>query len=190
MCSSIEATIDIAGPSGAGNDAARSGGGGPPRSEPRGCATAASAGGIGIPRASGKRRLKRITQATVTPMVTLADASLSPAERRALDRLVELLRDEFGEHLHGVWLYGSRARGEVPHDESDVDLLIVSDEASLDDIGRTIRRIDEAVAGEDIGPVLISAQMYTPERIAQRRAIRSFFMQEVDRDKIVLYGDR
>ncbi len=32
-------------------------------------------------------------------------------------------------------------------------------------------------------------RVYTPERIAQRREIRSFFTQEVDRDKVVLYGE-
>jgi Nucleotidyltransferase domain len=42
-----------------------------------------------------------------------------------LDRFVELLTAELGTD-HGVWLYGSRARGETPGEESDVDVLVVS----------------------------------------------------------------
>jgi hypothetical protein len=60
--------------------------------------------------------------ATVVPVTTLAEASLTDAERRALDRAVGDLRQKYGERL-------------------------------------------------------------------QRREIRSFFIQEVDRDKIVLHGE-
>jgi len=31
--------------------------------------------------------------------------------------------------------------------------------------------------------------VYSPERLAQRREIRSFFIDEVDRDEIVLAGE-
>lgn len=51
-------------------------------------------------------------------MPTLADASLSEGERRTLVRFVELLGAELGGELRSVWLDGSRARGEPPHDES------------------------------------------------------------------------
>ena len=60
---------------------------------------------------------------------------------------------------------------------------------SLDDTGRAYKRIDEAAEGEGLSYFLFSPHVYTPERIARRREIRSFFIQEVDRDKIVLYGD-
>ena len=43
----------------------------------------------------------------------LAPASLTHAERRVLERLVERLRDELGSDLHAIWLYGSRARGRL-----------------------------------------------------------------------------
>jgi predicted nucleotidyltransferase len=49
-------------------------------------------------------------------MATLATASLSDAERRALDRFVAAVQRELGDELHAVWLYGSRARGEPPRD--------------------------------------------------------------------------
>jgi predicted nucleotidyltransferase len=118
----------------------------------------------------------------------LAGTSLSPAERRALRRLTELLRERLGHKLHAVWLYGSRARGEEPGPERDIDLLVVSD-GGLRDL-RTIGRIaDEAAEAEGVSPVYLSLQLYTPEELAQRRGIRSFFIQEVDRDKIVLFGE-
>jgi hypothetical protein len=45
-------------------------------------------------------------------------------------------------------------------------------------------------AQEEVGldKVYISTLVYDVDRIARRREIRSFFMQEVDRDKIVLFG--
>lgn len=122
-------------------------------------------------------------------MPTLARASLTDAERRVLERLVTLLEQELGPSLHAVWLYGSRARGEQPHEESDVDLLIVSDDAAPADADRVYRAIDEAAAAEGVSSGWFSPRLYTPERLAQRRRIRSFFIQEVDRDRIVLYGD-
>lgn len=121
-------------------------------------------------------------------MSELEDASLSPAERRVLERFVGVLERELGDDLRGVWLYGSRARGEHPHPDSDVDLLVVSPRASWDDLGAVIRWLDEAARAEGIDPTLFAVHVYQPERIEERRAIRSFFMQEVDRDKIVLAG--
>jgi predicted nucleotidyltransferase len=60
-------------------------------------------------------------------MASLATASLTDAERRALDRLVDALQRELGDDLHAVWLYGSRARGEPQHEEgSDIDLLVIT----------------------------------------------------------------
>jgi len=119
----------------------------------------------------------------------MADASLSEVERRVLDRLVGLLRAEFGDGLRAVWLYGSRARGEPPHPESDVDLVVVA-EGEPDDASRRIRDLVYAAAeAEGASPAWYSARLYTPERLAQRREIGSFFIQEVDRDKIVLVGE-
>jgi hypothetical protein len=39
------------------------------------------------------------------------------------------------------------------------------------------------------GPTRARTKLYDPELVANRRGIRSFFMQEVDRDKIVLAGE-
>jgi predicted nucleotidyltransferase len=122
-------------------------------------------------------------------VTALAEASLSHAERRALNQLVPTLEDEFGPRLRSVWLYGSRARGERPRDESDVDLLVVLDNQLPGDDFKVIRTVSNVVDKAGVNPLLFSPLVYDVDRIAQRREIRSFFIQEVDRDKIVLFGD-
>ena len=122
-------------------------------------------------------------------MSVLAEASLSDAEHRVLERLGSALEAEFGSRLRSVWLYGSRARGEKPHPESDVDLLVVLDRSSMDDDHRVYDIVWSAAEKVGVSPVLFSTLVYDVDRIAQRREIRSFFIQEVDRDKIVLFGE-
>jgi predicted nucleotidyltransferase len=126
---------------------------------------------------------------TVERMATVAESSLTAGERRVIERFVALLRDEFGGDVRAVWLYGSRARGEPPHDESDVDLLVVLAREAWQDQWRAARLAYDAAEAEGESPVWFSVQVYTPERLEQRREIRSFFIQEVDRDKIVLFGE-
>jgi predicted nucleotidyltransferase len=122
-------------------------------------------------------------------MRSFAEAALSPQERRVVERLVGSLEAEFGRHLRGVWLYGSRARGERSHEDSDVDLLVVSSRRDPDDDLRAIELAMEAAVAEGADLAAFSIKLYDPELVAQRRRIRSFFFQEVDRDKIVLAGD-
>lgn len=126
---------------------------------------------------------------TVGAVGTLTTASLSPAERRTLERLVELLQGEFGPHLRAVWLYGSRARGERPGPDSDVDVLVVSSRQRPNDDLRAIVLMHEAANAEGADPMRFSVKVFDPEYVDDRRRIRSFFMQEVDRDKIVLFGE-
>jgi predicted nucleotidyltransferase len=126
---------------------------------------------------------------TVGDVAPLANASLSTEERRVLEGLIELLKDEFGADLRSVWLYGSRARGEPPGPESDVDLLVVSTRGRFQDDLRVIKLLFKAAEAEGANPARFSPKLYDPDLIAQRRSIRSFFMQEVDRDKIVLFGE-
>jgi predicted nucleotidyltransferase len=122
-------------------------------------------------------------------MTSIAATSLSDMERRVLDRLVRLLEAELGADLRAVWLYGSRARGELPKPDSDVDLLVVSTRGGAHDDLRVIELLMEAAEAEGANPALFSAKLFDPERVADRRNIRSFFMQEVDRDKVVLFGE-
>jgi predicted nucleotidyltransferase len=118
----------------------------------------------------------------------LTPASLTPAERRVVERLVERLREQLGPDLHAIWLYGSRARGETPHPESDIDLLVLADGVSWEMKLAVSELVMEIAAVEGVSPVWYSVFVKTPEWLRGRREIRSFFIAEVDRDKLVLYG--
>jgi len=121
-------------------------------------------------------------------MATVAESSLSEAERRTLDRLVAGLESELGDDLLAIWLYGSRARGERPGPDSDVDLLVVTRRGRRED-GELVRRLLERAAREGgVSPFDFQALVETPQWIAQRRAYDSFFLREVDRDRIVIAG--
>lgn len=121
-------------------------------------------------------------------MVTLAAARLEPAERRVLDRLVDLLRDEYGPDLHGVWLYGSRARGERTGPESDIDLMVITAEGRRDS-DRSTRLLHRAADEVNGNPGLFSLHSYDHLELARERGIESFFLKEVDRDRVVVFGD-
>lgn len=127
----------------------------------------------------------------------LADLSLTPREGRVVERMLDRLSDDLGDDLLAVWLFGSRARGEAdieefdPDQRADVDLMVVvapgQDAGSLKwELGPHL----EVIADEEgDSPVFYSALFYDAEKIRERRRIRSFFLQEVDRDKVVLLGD-
>jgi len=129
---------------------------------------------------------------------SLDGAALNEREQRVTWRIVEVLRSEIGEELLAVWLYGSRARGEAdpnetdPDRRSDVDLLaIVSGARDARRVAWDVLPLIEAVADmEGDSPVYYSLRVFDTEWLRGRREIRSFFIQEVDRDKIVLHGGR
>ncbi len=125
--------------------------------------------------------------ATQLPDV-LARASLTDPERRVVEQLVKRLPDELGSNLHAIWLYGSRARGEPPHPESDIDLMVLADGRRWQIAQTAIGLAYEIAPDEGVSPVWYSFSVRTPEWLRGRREIRSFFIAEVDRDKIVLYG--
>lgn len=124
-------------------------------------------------------------------MTALAETSLSADERALIERFVEELRLRLGGRLHAVWLFGSRARGERPSAESDVDMLVLVDDASWD--GRMLVRgmLDDAARelGLDALTWSFSVHVHTLAWLAQRREIRSFFIAEVDRDKVIVGGE-
>lgn len=121
-------------------------------------------------------------------MPPLAASSLDADERALSERFVEDLHELLRDELHAVWLFGSRARGEQPSQESDVDLLVLVDDASWD--GRMLVRkvLDESARelGLDALPWSFSVHVHTPAWLAQRREIGSFFIAELDRDKVLL----
>jgi len=115
-------------------------------------------------------------------------AELSQAERRVVERFASRLNDVLGSDLRGLWLYGSRARG-TAHPESDIDLLVIAD-GGRGRYGRIAGDLSEETAiAEGESPFNYSIHVHDPEWLQGRRAIESFFIQEVDRDKIVVAGD-
>jgi predicted nucleotidyltransferase len=115
-----------------------------------------------------------------------------------VDRLLGWLRGELDDDLLGVWLFGSRARGEAnleeldPDRRSDIDLMVVVDPA-VDPTRlkwELAPHLEEMADREGESPVWFSVLIYDGDRLRERRRIRSFFLQEVDRDKVVLHGDR
>lgn len=128
---------------------------------------------------------------------SLRSAQLTEVERRVVDRLLTALGEELGDRLLAVWLYGSRARNEAdltqtgPDTRSDVDLMVIVDEAAAswdEGYANSVRLANDAADAEGDDPVWYSVLVYDFERLRDRREIRSFFIQEVDRDKVVLMG--
>ena len=114
-----------------------------------------------------------------------------------VERLVDWLRAGVGDDLLAVWLFGSRARGEAdlgetdPDRRSDVDLMVVV-RSGVDSnrLKWELAPALETIADEEgESPVWFSVLVYDKERLRERRQIRSFFLQEVDRDKLILLGD-
>jgi len=119
-----------------------------------------------------------------------ASARLSQGELTLLDRYVEALASQLGEELGAVWLFGSRARGEDTGEESDVDLLVLVDDDSWARKERIRALLHDTARELDLDAVAwsFSVHVHTPAWLRQRREIRSFFINEVDRDKVVVAG--
>jgi predicted nucleotidyltransferase len=119
----------------------------------------------------------------------LKTAQLTESERRVVERFVSRMDNELGDDLRGLWLYGSRARG-TAHPESDIDLLVIA-EGGRERYGRIAGDLsEEAAIVEGESPFNFSVHVHDSEWLRERRAIESFFIQEVDRDKVVLAGSR
>jgi predicted nucleotidyltransferase len=119
-------------------------------------------------------------------MAGMAAARLSAEERRVLERWIERLRAAID--LEAVWLFGSRARGEGD-EESDVDLLVITRGDPVRDRQAAWTLIDEAARELGANPGRYVPHTWDREWLADRRAIDSFFVQELDRDRVVLFGE-
>ena len=105
----------------------------------------------------------------------------------AVERFVERVQESLGRDLEAIWLYGSKARG-VAAEESDVDLLVLArggrerHREMVAGIAREMETLDGA------GRAVLSAAVQDREWLAERRQIEDFFVRDLDRDKIVLFG--
>ena len=118
----------------------------------------------------------------------LANAALSDAEREAVRRFVERVGEELGDDLAAIWLYGSKARGDAD-EESDVDLLVLARggrERHREGVTRIALDL-ESLNGE--GRAVLSAAVQDPAWVSDQRAKDDFFIRDVDREKVVLYGE-
>jgi predicted nucleotidyltransferase len=128
----------------------------------------------------------------------LETAALNETERRVVVRILSRLRSKIGSDLLAVWLYGSRARGEADSTEtdpdlrSDVDLLAIVDSSrEVSELeGWALPMVEEEGDAEGDSPVYYSLRVFDTDWLRGRRQIRSFFIQEVDRDKLILAGGR
>jgi predicted nucleotidyltransferase len=111
--------------------------------------------------------------------------SLSPEEQRVVERWIEVLREAID--LESVWLFGSRARGERRED-SDVDLLVITRGDPERDRQRVWKTIDDVARAMGVNPAVFVPHTWDRAWLKERREIESFFIQEVDRDKVVLFG--
>lgn len=135
---------------------------------------------------------------TSQPVDALAVAAVNDMERRVLGRLLARLPEKLGPDLLAVWLYGSRARGEAnpyetdPDLRSDIDLLAIVDPSANGEEARwwALPMVEAEADAEGDSPVYYSLRIFDTDWLRDRREIRSFFTQEVDRDKVVLWGER
>lgn len=122
-------------------------------------------------------------------MRTLDDSSLDDVERKVVEQLAEALRDRFGDRMLGLWLYGSSARGERRHEFSDVDLMVIVDEQQKSDENAAHHLAWDLVFQLDADWPMVSVRVRDRAWLADRRAIDAFFIQEIDRDRIVVTGE-
>lgn len=121
-------------------------------------------------------------------MPALVDATTLTAEQlHLLDSLVPRLLEEL--RAESIWLYGSRARAEPPAPDSDVDLLVIAPGGRWENLLAASKILYNVAAEIAADPTPFAIQVGDRAWLEQRRAIRSFFIQEVDRDKIVLAGE-
>src|SRR4051812_11409247 len=119
-------------------------------------------------------------------MATLASAQLSDEERRVIELWLERLQAALD--VEAVWLFGSRARGDAGP-ESDVDLLVITRGDPRRDRDHVWKLLWDVAAELGSNPGFFVPHTWDRAWLENRREIRSFFIREVDRDKIVLFGE-
>lgn len=108
---------------------------------------------------------------------------LTPHERGVLAEFLLRLREQCGDQIAHVWLFGSKVRGDFD-EESDVDLLIVARNGS-DALGEAVGEIAYALSLEH--GVLLCEHVVSAYRFAQMRARQEPIYKNVVREGIDLW---
>lgn len=105
-----------------------------------------------------------------------------------LERFVDLLGERFGDALEAVWLFGSRARGGEVSALSDIDVLVITERAGWHESAGFYAALHDAAHDVSLPQVAwtFSIQVHDARWLEDRRATGSFFVAEVERDRIDL----
>ncbi len=120
-------------------------------------------------------------------MPELSEATITDAERMVLERLATRLQHEVG--AEAVWLYGARARGEAPTEDSDIDVLVIAPGEKRSSGGQAYRLVFEIAKELGVNPVPFSIHVWDRDYLQERREIKSSFVGQIDGEKIVLLGE-
>jgi predicted nucleotidyltransferase len=107
---------------------------------------------------------------------------LLPHERDAIDEFVRRLPQILNRDPVGVWLFGSKARGNADLD-SDIDLLVVVE------LAQPVARRRVWTLGADLSlehDVLLNAHIIDAERWSDESRFRGTLWREIERDGIPL----
>jgi predicted nucleotidyltransferase len=85
----------------------------------------------------------------VVPMSPTLPPTLRLSERKALYDFVGWLRSKFGQRVHVLQLFGSRARGEG-NEDSDLDVLAVIDDLTSAERREVHEQTGDALTNYDI----------------------------------------
>jgi type I restriction enzyme S subunit len=133
---------------------------------------------------AARERLQAMILGTVPPPPPEPQfmADLDPAVRAALNEAREALYALYGERLEGLWLFGSRARGEA-HAESDVDVLVVLRDEEIKPVAEAERTSDIALDAAIEHDVALSLVHATAEAFHRRE--RALY-RHIARDGVAL----
>jgi uncharacterized protein (UPF0332 family) len=107
---------------------------------------------------------------------------LKPADRRAAEAFVDIMRRELEGSLLMLALFGSKARGDDQPD-SDIDFLLVT-EGDPRDLERRLTNVTAAIDIEH--SVLINTLVFSAERWADFARRRAAFWQNAQRDGMLM----
>jgi len=108
--------------------------------------------------------------------------ALGERERRALKTFLTRLQRGLGENLVRVILFGSKARGAAKRG-SDIDLLVIVQRRNMGDS----HEVYKAASRTDLQyRVDISPKIFSLEEYEQHREIGALFVEEVEKEGVIL----